>query len=165
MTRFTALRRALSTLGAAPPCAGRPTLPALSSFPFSLPLDLRWEDNDAYGHVNNVRYYSFFDTCVNRMLLQRGLLSLPPAPGAPIGLVAASACTFHAPLAFPGAATVALRVERLGTSSVTYALAVFGGGGGCAASGSYTHVYVDASTRRPLPALPARMREALAQLA
>ena len=148
--------RALSAAARVPP-------PLLSSFPWRAQLDTRWEDQDPYGHVNNVKFYSFFDTAVNRMLLERGLLALPPAPGALVGFVVASRCSFLAPLRFPLPVTVGVRVGRVGTSSVTYELGVFAAGGACAATGSFTHAYVCPATRRPQP-LPGAMRDALQRL-
>lgn len=104
---------------------------------------------DTYGHVNNVKFYSFFDTAVNRCLLEKRLLALPPPPSSPIGFVVASSCTFLSPLRFPAAVTVGLRVARVGGSSATYHLGVFHALGACAAFGEFTHVYVDSATQRP----------------
>ena len=157
---FSLLRRAFSAPsgGGAP---GRPLfIPQVFDFPFCLVLDTRWEDMDSYGHMNNVKYYSLFDTAVNRLLLQERLLSLPPAPGAPIGLVVASSCSFFKPLSFPAQVTVGVRVGKLGPSSVTYEVGAFAKGGPCAAAGTFTHVYVDSTTRKAQP-LPDAMREAL----
>ena len=141
----------------------RPLPPLQASFPWSTQIGTRWEDNDNYGHVNNVKFYAFFDTAVNRFLIEQKLLKLPPAPGAPIGLVVASSCSFLSPLRFPETVAVGVRVGRLGTSSVTYELGVFAARGACAATGVFTHAYVDASTRRPQP-LPDAMRAALQRL-
>jgi acyl-CoA thioester hydrolase len=122
-------------------------------------LDSRWMDNDAYGHVNNVVYYSYFDTAVNRWLIERQLLDV--VAGETIALVAETQCRFHAPLAFPDRITVGLRVAHLGTSSVRYELGVFRNDDQRAcATGHFVHVHVDRSTRRPTP-IPAATRDAL----
>lgn len=122
-------------------------------------IGTRWSDNDAYGHVNNVVHYSWFDTVVNAWLIEAGLLDL--AAGDPIGLVVETACRYAAPLAFPEPVEVGLAVERLGTSSVTYRLGVFAKGGDApAAEGHFTHVYVDRASRRPA-SLPAQWRDKL----
>lgn len=146
--------RALSTV--------RPLPPTLAAYKWTTTIDTRWEDQDNYGHINNVKYYSFFDTAVNRLLLQEGLLSLPPAPGAPIGFVVASSCSFLAPLRFPTPVTVGVRVGRVGSSSVSYEVAVFAAGQACAA-GSFTHAYVCSTSHRAQP-LPDVMRTALLRL-
>ena len=122
----------------------------------------RWADNDVYGHVNNVAYYGFFDTVVNRVLIERCGLDIHG--GAVIGLVVETGCRYFAPLAHPAPVEVGLRVERLGNSSVTYALGVFEEGAArSAADGRFVHVYVDRETRRPVP-LPDAMRTGLAAL-
>ena len=126
-------------------------------------VTLRWADNDAYGHVNNTVYYQWFDSCVNEWLVDASLLDI--ATGDPIGLVVATGCDYFAPLSFPGEADVGLAVERLGTSSVTYRLGVFGAGVGApAAQGRFTHVLVSREERRPVP-IPDRWRTALDSLA
>jgi acyl-CoA thioester hydrolase len=125
-------------------------------------LDSRWMDNDAYGHVNNVAYYSFFDTAVNRWLIDRGLLSVADSPV--IGLVVETGCRYHAPLSFPDRVAVGLRVAHLGNSSVRYELAVFRNDDDTAsAEGHFVHVYVDRLTRRPTP-IPHAIRSALSTL-
>ncbi|MCE2953649.1 thioesterase family protein [Gemmatimonas sp.] len=119
-------------------------------------------DNDAYGHINNVVYYSFFDTAVNRWLIERHLLDV--MSGATIALVAETQCRFHAPVAFPDRITVGLRVAHLGTSSVRYELAIFRNDDPHAcATGHFVHVHVDRQTRRPTP-IPAATRDALRTL-
>jgi acyl-CoA thioester hydrolase len=119
-------------------------------------------DNDRYGHVNNVVYYSFFDTAVNRWLIEAGLLDLDG--GEIIGLVVHTACDYFAPLAFPQDVEAGISVERIGSSSVTYRIGIFAGAAAsAAASGRFTHVYVGAADRRPRP-LPPRWRDALAAL-
>ena len=122
----------------------------------------RWADNDVYGHVNNAAYYGFFDTAVNAWLIERCLLDIADSPA--IGLVIETGCRYHAALAFPQTLEVGLRVERLGNSSVRYALALFAEGEPeAAADGWFVHVYVDRTTRRPVP-IPAPVRAALETL-
>jgi acyl-CoA thioester hydrolase len=128
-------------------------------FAHFLAIPTRWMDNDAYGHVNNVVYYSFFDTAVNRFLIDRGVLRIDASPV--IGLVVETGCRYHRPLAFPDAVEVGIRVAHLGTSSVRYELGVFRPGDDLAAAeGHFVHVYVDRETRTPA-SLPAELRAAL----
>lgn len=124
-----------------------------------LPLQTRWADNDVYGHVNNVAYYGYFDTIVNDYLIGAGALDIHN--GAVIGLVVETGCKYFAPLEFPQKLEGALRVSRIGNSSVRYELAIFKAGEDKpAAQGHFVHVYVDRATRRPTP-LPHRLRTAL----
>lgn len=123
----------------------------------------RWSDNDAYGHVNNTVYYSWFDTAVNAWLIGEGLLDV--AAGDPIGLVVETSCRYAAPLSYPEPVEVGLAVERLGTSSVRYRLGVFAKAAAeAAAEGHFVHVYVDRATRRPVP-LPEEWRRKLEAIA
>jgi acyl-CoA thioester hydrolase len=125
-------------------------------------IGTRWADNDAYGHVNNTVYYEWFDTAVNQWLAERALLDV--ARGRIIGLVAATSCEYFGSLSFPGDIDVGLSAERIGTSSVTYRLGVFGAGQERAsAQGRFTHVYVDRETRRPV-SIPGVWLEALTDL-
>jgi acyl-CoA thioester hydrolase len=125
-------------------------------------IPTRWADNDAYGHVNNVIFYTWFDTAVNAWLIEAGLLDI--ARGDPIGLVAETRCVYFAALAFPQAVEVGMAVERLGTSSVTYRLGIFAEGeDAAAAEGEFTHVYVDRVSRKPT-ALPEAWRAKLEAL-
>jgi len=112
-------------------------------------ISTRWMDNDAYGHVNNVVYFSWFDTAVNAYLIEQGALDV--ANGATIGLVVETHCNYFAPLSFPQTVDVGLRVAQLGTSSVRYELGIFGKSDTAAAQGHFVHVYVDAITRKPAP--------------
>jgi acyl-CoA thioester hydrolase len=122
----------------------------------------RWMDNDIYGHVNNVQYYSFFDTVVNGYLIEQRVLD--PHGGAVIGLVVETACNYFESLSFPEPVDAGLRVARIGTSSVRYEIGLFGSGGErAAAQGHFVHVYVARATRRPV-ALPADFRRALEPL-
>jgi len=126
-------------------------------------IGTRWADNDAYGHVNNVVYYAWFDTVVNAWLIEAGLLDV--AAGDPVGLVAETGCRYARPLSYPEAVEVGLAVEELGTSSVRYRLGVFAKGSDeAAAEGLFVHVYVDRKTRRPVP-LPEMWRAKLGELA
>lgn len=127
-----------------------------------LAIPTRWMDNDTYGHVNNVVYYGYFDTAVNEHLIREGGLDIRNGPA--IGLVAETACRFMRPLSFPEIVDAGLRVARLGNSSVTYDIGLFGQGQDeAAATGRFVHVWVDRLTRRPTP-LPPAIRAALAKL-
>ncbi len=130
-------------------------------FTVSRVLPTRWSDEDAYGHVNNVVHYSLFDTAVNGWLIEACALDIRALPA--IGLVVETSCRYFAPLRFPVAVTAGVALERLGSSSVTYRLALFGAGDPPAAVGRFVHVYVDRETRRPVP-VPPEIRAALATL-
>lgn len=126
-------------------------------------IGTRWLDNDIYGHVNNVQYYSFFDTAVNRFLIEAELLDIHA--GEVIGLVVETHCNYFAAASFPSDIEVGLRVAELGRSSVRYELGLFVEGREAAiARGHFVHVYVDRGARRPVE-IPSSMREALAALA
>jgi acyl-CoA thioester hydrolase len=126
-----------------------------------VPISTRWMDNDAYGHVNNVVYYSFFDTAVNQTLIELELLEI--LQSAQIGVVVSTSCEYFAPISFPDKIEVGVRVDKLGTTSVTYALAVFKVGHSEArALGQFVHVYVDRASRQPAP-IPPGVRAALQQ--
>jgi len=117
-------------------------------------IGTRWMDNDAYGHVNNVVYYSWFDTAVNAYLIEQGVLDIHQ--GAAIGLVVETQCNYFAPLAFPQTVEAGLRVARLGQTSVRYEVALFAQGQDlCAARGHFVHVYVDRLSRLPVSLPPA----------
>ena len=121
-------------------------------------IGTRWSDNDAYGHVNNVVYYSWFDTAVNAWLIEQGLLDV--AGGDPIGLVVETGCRYARPLAYPEPVDIGLAVESIGTSSVRYRLGVFARHSDeAAAEGHFVHVYVGRESRRPVP-LPGQWRQA-----
>jgi acyl-CoA thioester hydrolase len=120
-------------------------------------------DNDVYGHVNNVVYYSYFDTVVNAYLIEQGVLN--PETSETIGLVIETQCNYFAPLSFPDPVVAGLRVARLGNTSVRYEVGLFRGDAHeAAAQGHFVHVYVDRETRRPVP-LPDALRAALEPLA
>jgi len=119
-------------------------------------------DNDVYGHVNNVVYYSWFDTTVNAFLIEQGVLD--PASGDVVGVVVETLCRYHDSIAFPEPVEAGLRVERIGTSSVRYELGIFRVGAELAsADGHFVHVYVDHETRRPV-AVPDAVRTVLQPL-
>lgn len=141
----------------------RPQPQPRSAFRHFAPIVTRWMDNDVYGHVNNVVYYSFFDTAVNRYLIERGALDLHAREGV-IGLVVETQCHYFEPLAFPQTVEAGLRVAHRGRSSVRYEIGLFAQGADeCAARGHFVHVYVDRTTRRPVP-LPEALQAALAPL-
>jgi acyl-CoA thioester hydrolase len=122
-------------------------------------ITTRWMDNDAYGHVNNVVYYSWFDTAVNAHLIEQGALDIHH--GETIGLVVETQCNYFAPIAFPQAVEAGLRVAHMGQSSVRYEVGLFAQGEPLtAAKGHFIHVYVDRENRRPA-ALPERLRAVL----
>lgn len=122
----------------------------------------RWMDNDAYGHVNNVVYYSYFDTVVNEYLIRAGVLDIERS--GVIGLVVETQCRYFSELAFPQTVHAGLRVARIGSSSVRYEIGIFADAEQAAcAQGHFVHVYVDRSTRRPTP-LPAPLRAALERI-
>ena len=128
----------------------RPVPRGRDDYRWFMGIATRWADNDVYGHVNNTVYYEWFDTAVNRWLVEAGLLDIES--GDPIGLVVETGCSFFAPLSFPSDVEVGISVERLGTSSVTYRIGVFGAGSSQpSAQGRFTHVYVGREDRRPKP--------------
>ena len=147
----------------APAKEPRPGPRPRADYRFVVPLTTRWMDNDVYGHVNNVVYYAFFDTVINRFLIEAGGLDIHG--GEVIGLCVASGCAYHAPVAYPDALEGHLRVAHLGTSSVRYEVGIFRSGEPTSvADGHFTHVFVERESRRPVP-IPAHLREALATLA
>ncbi|AEB85616.1 acyl-CoA thioesterase [Alicycliphilus denitrificans] len=125
-------------------------------------IGTRWMDNDIYGHVNNVVYYSWFDTAVNAYLIEQGALDIHQ--GDTIGLVIETQCNYFAPLAFPQTIDAGIRVARLGESSVRYEVGLFAQSEAVsAACGHFVHVYVGRDDRRPRP-LPQRLRQVLQPL-
>ena len=140
----------------------RPGPSRRGEYPHFLTVQTRWMDNDVYGHVNNVTYYSYFDTVVNRYLIDAGGLDIHNGPA--IGFVVESNCRYLAPFAYPETIEAGLRVGKLGSSSVRYELALFAPGDDVArAEGQFVHVFVDRVTQRPVP-MPPKLREALARL-
>ncbi|HRQ66229.1 MAG TPA: thioesterase family protein [Xanthomonadaceae bacterium] len=127
-----------------------------------LPIPTRWKDNDVYGHVNNVEYYSYFDTVINTYLIREGGLDIHR--GAIVGLCAESHCRFLGEMAFPETIDAGLRVEKLGNSSVRYGIGLFREGRmEPAAEGWFVHVFIDRAARRSAP-IPDGIRAALARL-
>jgi acyl-CoA thioester hydrolase len=132
-----------------------------ADYRFFLPIPTRWMDNDVYGHVNNVTYYSWFDTVVARFLIDSGFLHIPTAPV--IGLVVETQCRYFAPIAFPDPVTAGLRCGRAGNTSVRYEIGIFARDDEVAAAeGHFVHVYVDRATQKVPTPLPATLRAALA---
>lgn len=130
-----------------------------SHFRHFYPITTRWADNDAYGHVNNVVYYQWFDTVVNQFLIANGTLDIHA--GQAIGLVVETHCNYFSSIAFPEPVTAGLCVSRLGDSSVRYEVGIFRGDDEMAAAqGHFVHVYVDRITRKPTP-IPAPARALL----
>ena len=137
----------------------RPQPQAREAYRLFRKLTTRWMDNDVYGHLNNVVYYSLFDTAVNGYLIDAGALDIQRSEV--IGLVVETHCNYFAPIEFPTALDAGLRVERIGQSSVRYSIGLFAEGQPqSAAGGHFVHVYVDRQTRRPVP-LPPALRNAL----
>lgn len=127
------------------------------------PITTRWHDNDIYGHVNNVTYYSYFDSAVNRYLIEEGGLDIHRAPV--VAFVVSSSCDYRAPLAYPQHLEAGIRVEKLGNSSVVYRVGIFvAGEADAAASGGFTHVFVARADNRSTP-IPAVIRAALENIA
>lgn len=127
-----------------------------------LALQTRWMDNDLYGHVNNVVYYSYFDTLLNRYLIDHGGLDIQQ--GQIIGIAVETLCRFHKSFAYPETIDGGLRIGKLGTSSVRYEIGLFAQGEDEArAEGHFVHVFVDRPTQRPTP-IPDRIRAALERI-
>ena len=132
-------------------------------YPHLLEIQTRWNDNDVYGHVNNVEYYGYFDTVINHWLITEGGLDIHGGGGA-IGFCVESHCVYHAPLSFPATIEAGLRVGKLGNSSVRYEIGIFRAGAEePAASGWFVHVFVDPSSREPV-AIPGSIRDGLERL-
>lgn len=130
--------------------SSRPQTQPRSAYPVFRPITTRWMDNDVYGHVNNVVYYSWFDTAVNAYLIEQGALDIDA--GEVIGLVIETQCNYFAPLAFPQTVHAGIRVAHIGQSSVRYEVGLFAEGCDTAAAcGHFVHVYVDRENRRPAP--------------
>jgi len=133
-----------------------------SAFPHLSSLPTRWMDNDSYGHVNNVNYYSFFDTAVNRLLIDRGVLDIHKSEV--VGFVVDTGCSYFSSISFPDTIHVGVRVAKLGTSSVRYELALYRNDEALpSAAGHFVHVYVDRPSGKSVP-IPAPVREVLASL-
>jgi len=140
----------------------RPTPNTLHSYPHHLTIPTRWTDNDVYGHVNNSVYYFYFDTVVNKWLVDNGLLEIGKSDV--IGLVVGTSCDYFSPVSFPDAVTAGLRAAKIGSSSVTYEIGLFRNDETTAsAQGSFVHVYVDEKNRRPFP-ISDKMKEKLGKI-
>lgn len=133
-----------------------------SDYKSFLAIPTRWMDNDIYGHVNNVHYYSYFDTAVNRYLIDHGLLDIHN--GHVVAYVVDTSCSYFRPLAFPDTVTAGIRITKIGNSSVRYEVGLFRNDeASIAASGHFVHVYVDRRTSQPI-SIPEATRLALAEL-
>jgi len=140
----------------------RPQPRPRGDFRLFLPIGTRWMDNDVYGHINNVTYYSFFDTAVNRYLMDSGVLDI--ARSQVIGLVVETGCHYFSSLSFPDDIEAGIRLARMGNTSVRYEVGIFKKGAELtAAHGHFVHVYVDRASGRPAP-LPDALQRALAPL-
>lgn len=140
----------------------RPQASTRTDYAFVTSITTRWSDNDIYGHVNNVTYYSYFDTVANTYLIDYGHLHIHQDDI--VGFVVSSGCNYYAPIAFPDKLEGALRVNRLGLSSVEYGLAVFKEGEDVAvADGFFVHVFVDRHTHKSVP-IPETIRKALERI-
>lgn len=137
-----------------------PERPRRADYVVSMPIQTRWSDNDVYGHVNNVVFYAWFDTVINRWLIREG--GLAPSLSDVIGLCVESRCTYIAPASYPEELAAGLRVGRIGRSSVTYEIGIFREEE-LLAFGSFVHVFVDREARRPTP-IPPPIRTALERL-
>ncbi len=136
--------------------------PHRSDYKVYYPISTRWSDNDTYGHINNVVYYSYFDSVANRYLIEEGGLDIND--GEIVGYVVQSGCDYHAPASYPEAIEGGLRVDRLGNSSVQYGIAIFRQGEDEAlAHGHFVHVFVDRAANKSVP-IPEGLRVALERL-
>ena len=133
-----------------------------SDFPVFYPIITRWMDNDIYGHVNNVTYYCYFDSVINRYLIEEGGLDIHNAPV--VGFMVSSSCQFKKPVAYPDALEAGVRVARIGTRSVTYEVGIFmENEAQAAAHGELVHVFVDRATQSST-SIPPGIREALERI-
>ena len=140
----------------------KPPIGTLDDYGYHVPISTRWSDNDIYGHVNNVMYYSYFDSVANTYLIQEGGLDIHDA--SIVGYVVNSGCNYFAPIAFPEPLIGGLRVNRLGNSSVEYGIGIFKKDGEEAvAEGHFVHVFVDRNTDSSV-AIPSGLRDALERL-
>lgn len=136
--------------------------PSRPDYKIFYPITTRWSDNDIYGHVNNVMYYSYFDTAANRYLIEEGGLDI--SDGSIVGFVVNSGCEYHAPITYPESIEAGVRVDKLGNSSVQYGIAIFKAGEQeAAAHGHFVHVFVERAQNRSVP-IPQNLRVALERL-
>ncbi|WP_299812239.1 thioesterase family protein [uncultured Roseibium sp.] len=144
------------------PPAPRPEPLSREDFRDFLTIPTRWMDVDIYGHVNNVQYFSYFDTAVNRWYVEHDILD--PANSSQIFLVVESGCHYFSELNFPDDVIAGLRIEKIGSSSVVFQIGLFSGGASTtAAHGRFVHVHVDRASRRPVP-IPEQKRAVLSRL-
>jgi len=149
--RFASLWRCISI--PIPHCRTAP-LESRSRYPYWLQIPSRWQDGDPYGHVNNVVYYSFFDTALTKMLIDHQVLRGPHWKA--IGLCIESRCEFHAPVTFPEVVDAGVRIGRVGNTSLRYEIGLFVSGSETpCATGHFVHVFVDPDTRKPVPLVEA----------
>ena len=140
----------------------KPSPPIRADFVAFEEVHSRWMDNDAYGHINNAVYYSFFDTAINRHLIECNVLDI--AKSETIGLVVETQCKYFSPIVYPDLIHVGLKVVHLGNSSVKYELAIFVNNDDVASAlGHFVHVYVDRKTNKPTP-IPQNVRDVLQEL-
>lgn len=140
----------------------KPQVPGRADYKVFYPITTRWSDNDIYGHVNNVTYYSYFDTAANRYLIEEGGLDIND--GRIVGFVVKSGCEYHSPITYPEAVEAGVRVDRLGNSSVQYGIAIFRQGEEqAAAHGHFVHVFVEREHNKSVP-IPGGLRAALERL-
>jgi acyl-CoA thioester hydrolase len=138
------------------------SIPTRADYKVFYPINTRWSDNDIYGHVNNVVYYSYFDTAANRYLIEEGGLDIND--GKIVGFVVNSGCEYHAPISYPELIEAGVRVDRLGNSSVQYGIAIFKAGEDEAvAHGHFVHVFVDRAANKSI-SIPAPLKEALQRI-
>ena len=143
--------------------SGGKSAPSRADYPVFYPITTRWNDNDIYGHINNVVYYAYFDSVANRYLIEEGGLDIDD--GAIVGYVVSSGCDYLSPLSYPDAIEGGLRVDRLGNSSVQYGIGIFKVGEDTpAAYGHFVHVFVDRAANRSVP-IPETIRAALERIA
>lgn len=135
------------------------TIETRENYKYFHPIQTRWNDNDIYGHVNNVVYYAYFDTAVNMFMVDNA--GFDPHDSTVVGICPESHCNYHKPVAYPNKLEAGLRIDRLGNSSVRYEVAIFiAGDEEAAATGHFVHVFVDRETRKPV-SIPAIIRSAM----
>ena len=135
------------------------TIETRENYKYFHPIQTRWNDNDIYGHVNNVVYYAYFDTAVNMFMVDNA--GFDPHDATVVGICPETHCNYHKPVAYPNKLEAGLRIDRLGNSSVRYEVAIFiAGDEEAAATGHFVHVFVDRETRKPV-SIPAIIRSAM----
>ena len=146
-----------------PPSDSVDKTPTRADYPVVYPITTRWSDNDIYGHINNVVYYSYFDTVANNYLIEEGGMQIPDDPV--VGYVVNSGCNYLSSIAHPDAIEGGLRVEKLGNSSVRYGIGIFKVGEDTpAAYGHFVHVFVERAANKSVP-IPDSIRAALERIA